>query len=92
MIREIDGKEASMLIGTYGTGLVMNEDNPAKRPVRLPAFYWTAWCYSDAFETYSWVYMQANEPDQKQSSGDLFMTVQQFSDLYYEGFFIKFFF
>jgi len=85
MIREIDGKEASMLIGTYGTGLVMNEDNPAKRPVRLPAFYWTAWCYSDSYETYSWVYMQANEPDQKQSSGDLFMSVQQFSDLYYEG-------
>ena len=36
-------------------------------------------------KAYSWVYMQVNENDQNQSSGDLFMTTRDFTNTYYNG-------
>ena len=48
--------------------LVMNEDNPEKNPVVLAQNYWTAFCYTDGAETYSWVYVQENSPDSVQVS------------------------
>jgi hypothetical protein len=63
--RDLDGKPAAIITGTYGTGLIMNENNSNKRPVRLPANYWMAFCYSDSSTSYSWVYMQANDPNER---------------------------
>ena len=40
MERDIDGKDAWIYTGTHGTKGWMNEDNPAKRNVRIPAAYW----------------------------------------------------
>ena len=66
--RDIDGKEAYVMVGTEGKKLVMNEDNPEKNPVVLVQNYWTAFCYTDQDETYSWVYVQENSPDSVQVS------------------------
>ena len=54
---------AYLIVGTYGTKLVMNSENPDKNPVRLAKFYYTAFCYVDetSGESYSWVYMQEND-------------------------------
>ena len=40
---------------------------------------------SKSYKAYSWVYMQVNENDQNQSSGDLFMTTRDFTNRYYNG-------
>ena len=86
MEREIPNDDAYVLTGTYGTKLTMNADNDAKNNVRLPEYYWKAFCYYDQSGTaYSWVYIQINENDQTRSSGDLFMTTRDFSNQYYQG-------
>jgi len=74
-----------IITGTWGTKLTMNEDNQEKNEVRLPEYYWKAFCYDNNGQTYSWVYVQINEPDQKLSSGDLFMPVSLFSQEFYDG-------
>lgn len=40
MERDIDGQDAWIYTGTHGTKAWMNEDNPDKRNVRIPAAYW----------------------------------------------------
>ena len=66
--RDIDGKEAYVMVGTEGKKLIMNEENPEKNPVVLAQNYWTAFCYTDSDETYSWVYVQENSPNSIQVS------------------------
>ena len=44
-----------------------------------------AFCFTDGHSAYSWVYYQENENDQTQSSPDLFMSAETFSNTYYEG-------
>ena len=85
--RELDGLAANIITGVYGTLRILNENDSSKQPVRMPFYYWMAFCYSDdtTGESYSWAYMQANDPDEKQSSPDNFMSVKQFTDTYYEG-------
>ncbi|CBY31874.1 unnamed protein product [Oikopleura dioica] len=85
MERDIDGEDAWIYIGTHGTKAWMNEDKPDKRNVRIPAAYWKAFCYTNGQTSYSWVYYQENENDQTQSSPDLFMSAETFSNTYYEG-------
>jgi len=67
--KDLDGKPAYIFTGTYGTRLIMNEHNSSKRPVRLAAHYWMAFCYTDSGTTYSWAYIQENDPSEKYSSG-----------------------
>ena len=78
-----------LIVGTYGTKMLMNEENPNKNPVRLAQFYWTAFCYVDenSGDSYSWVYMQENDKKSCHSSGDLFMSVQSFTTQFYKVFF-----
>merc|ERR1712131_581646 len=86
----IPNQYAYLIIGTYGTKMIMNEENPNKNPVRLAQFYWTAFCYVDenSGNSYSWVYMQENDKKSCHSSGDLFMSVQSFTTQFYKVFFI----
>ena len=81
-----------LIVGTYGTKMLMNEENPNKNPVRLAQFYWTAFCYVDenSGDSYSWVYMQENDKKSCHSSGDLFMSVQSFTTQFYKVFFLFF--
>ena len=69
MEREIPREYAYIITGTHGTKLTMNEDNDEKKPVRMPASYWKAFCHQDGNRVYSWVYSQINENDQTQSQG-----------------------
>jgi len=85
MDNDIADEYAWIFTGTYGTGLIMNEDNPDKNNVRLPAYYWKSFCYVGDDAAYSWVYMQENDPSQSQSSGGNFMSVNRFVDEYYDG-------
>jgi len=85
MEREIPNKYAYVITGTYDTKLVMNESNNNKNDVRLPKFYWKAFCYTQSGTTYSWAYIQLNDNNEKLSSGDLFMTVKEFMNTYYDG-------
>ena len=77
-----------MFKGTYDKKQTMNGSNNSKNNVRLPKYYWKAFCYTEegnASNTYSWVYMQLNDNNEKLSSGDLFMSVKEFADKYYGG-------
>lgn len=81
---EIPNKYAFILTGTHGTKQIMNQNDSSKNNVKLPARYWKAFCYSGT-TTYAWVYVQVNENDQNQSSGDYFMSPNDFSRQYYSG-------
>jgi len=81
---EIPNKYAFILTGTHGTKQIMNQNDSSKNNVKLPARYWKAFCYSGT-TTYAWVYVQVNQNDQNQSSGDYFMSPNDFSRQYYSG-------
>ena len=36
----------------------MNQDNPEKKEVHMPQYYWEAFCYDNNGVTYSWAYIQ----------------------------------
>ena len=36
----------------------MNQDNPAKKEVHVPEYYWKAFCYDNNGVTYAWAYIQ----------------------------------
>ena len=48
--REIPNKDAYIITGTYGTKLVMNQNDNQKNNVRLPEYYWKAFCYNQGGE------------------------------------------
>ena len=76
-----------LIVGTYGTKIIMNEKNSNKNSVRIPAFYWTAFCYvsdNDEGNSVSWVYMQENDKESRKSSGENFMSVKDFAKKYYK--------
>ena len=57
-----------------------------KNAVRLPYYYWKAFCYQgDDGTAYSWVYYQINENDQLQSLGENMVTTAEFSRDFYDG-------
>merc|ERR1712130_10520 len=82
---EIPNEYAWTITGIHGKNQMMNVGNSAKREVRVPAYYWKAFCYSSGSITYSWVYIQRNLNDQTASSGDNVMTVAAFSSSYLRG-------
>ena len=75
-----------LIVGTYGTKMIMNEKNSKKNSVRLAKFYWTAFCYVDenSRDSYSWVYMQKNDKKSCHSSEKNFMSVKDFTTKYYK--------
>ena len=64
MEEEIPNEYAYIITGTLGTKMHVNENNPSKNTVRLPEYYWKAFCYVGSSATYSMVYIQVNENDQ----------------------------
>jgi len=82
---EIPGEYVNIITGVLGTKLVMNQEDPNKKRVHLPEFYWKAFCYDSDGVTYSWAYIQVNENDQHKSFANYMMTVKQFSNTYLNG-------
>jgi len=82
---EIPGEYVNIITGVWGTKMIMNEENPAKKEVHVPEYYWKAFCYDNDGVTYSWAYIQINENDQRYSNPAYMMTVKAFTNLYYEG-------
>merc|ERR1719402_1406307 len=85
MERELNGKEVFIITGTYGTAMTMNKYDSYKSKIRIPSHFWKAFCYSDEKQTYSWVYMQPNQPTEKAMHSHNFMSAQKFSQIYWNG-------
>lgn len=85
MESEIPNQDAWIFTGTLGKKMTMNEDNPEKNDVRLPEYFWKAFCYVGSGTSYAFAYIQVNENDQTQSSGDNVMTMSSFSDIFFDG-------
>jgi len=84
MDREIPNQDAYIITGTMGTKEYMNENNASKRIVRLPEYYYKAFCHVGS-STFGWVYVQKNLNTEDKSSGDHVMTISSFTSRYMGG-------
>ena len=80
---EIPNEYAYIITGVLGTKLTMNENNSDKNNVRLPEYFYKAFCYVSGSTSYSFVYIQVNENDQTSRIGfSLVMSSSQNKLLY----------